>query len=237
MKFNGRRKANLNITIDVILFLLLGLIAGIGFLLKYTLIHGSERNVIYGNDIDLLFLGMDRHEWGIVHFVLSIIFIGFLVLHIIFHWKMIICMLQSLFVLKKIRYFFVAFLIFAFMVSFIFPFIVRPEIVERETLFRNSKQDKTKCQNTQGLLEETDEIHNDSELHQHHHIEDFHQFEINGQMNLQVVSDRYEVPLDILPKEMGVPISERETKLGRLKRNYNFTMSDVGKAINKIKNQ
>ncbi len=232
MKLCGNQKVKLNIIIDIILFLLLGLIAGIGFLLKYVLIHGSERNIIYGNDIDLLFLGMDRHEWGYVHFVLSIAFIGFLVLHIIFHWNMIICMLQRLFVLKKIRYLVVSFFIVIFVLFFVFPFIVRPDIVQKDAYFRNFKH-----QSNQKMSEETDEVQYNDKKHHQHHDDDFHQYEINGQMTLQSVADAYDVSLDLLTNEVNIPVSEKDIKLGKLKKNYGFTMTDIARAIDKIKNR
>jgi len=53
-------RAKLNLTIDIVLLLLLMTMAGIGFLIKYVLLSGEKRNVIYGQNINLELLGMDR---------------------------------------------------------------------------------------------------------------------------------------------------------------------------------
>tara|TARA_R110002033_G_scaffold38827_3_gene78300 strand:+ start:2890 stop:3105 length:216 start_codon:yes stop_codon:yes gene_type:complete len=49
-------------------------VVGIGFLIKYTLISGKERNVIYGKNVELSLFGMDRHEWGYIHLVIAFVF-------------------------------------------------------------------------------------------------------------------------------------------------------------------
>ena len=89
-------RVKLNLIIDIILFLLLMTMAGIGFLIKYTLISGEKQNIIYGTNTNLEFWGLDRHEWGTIHLIVSIIFVVFILLHIILHWKMIVCFLKRL---------------------------------------------------------------------------------------------------------------------------------------------
>jgi hypothetical protein len=84
------KHSDLNISIDVLMFMVLMPIVGIGFLMKYVLLNGVERNLIYGNDVALLFWGMDRHQWGSIHLYLSFGLLFLLVLHLIFHWKMIL---------------------------------------------------------------------------------------------------------------------------------------------------
>ena len=52
--------------------------------------------------------------------------------------------------------------------------------------------------------------------------------EIRGFMTLAEVSEKYNVPTQSLKTHMGIPVSVPDMeKLGRLKKNYNFTMSDV----------
>ena len=52
-------RVKLNLIIDIILFLLLMTMAGIGFLIKYTLISGEKQNIIYGTNTNLEFWGLD----------------------------------------------------------------------------------------------------------------------------------------------------------------------------------
>ena len=64
-------------------------IIGIGFLIEFTLISGQKRWSEYGKNVDLYFMGMDRHQWGTVHLILGFVLIGLLVLHIFLHWNTI----------------------------------------------------------------------------------------------------------------------------------------------------
>ena len=62
MEHNSIDKSKLNLIIDVIMLLLMMPIAGIGFMMKYVLVPGFERNVLYGNNVDLEFWGQTRHQ-------------------------------------------------------------------------------------------------------------------------------------------------------------------------------
>lgn len=60
-------KGKINFIIDVIMFILMALLAGIGLLIKYILLSGENRWIKYGRNVDLSFWGLDRHEWGTIH--------------------------------------------------------------------------------------------------------------------------------------------------------------------------
>ena len=47
--------SKLNLSIDIILLLLLMPMAGVGLMIKYVLLPGTERNERYGGDVDLEF--------------------------------------------------------------------------------------------------------------------------------------------------------------------------------------
>jgi len=52
--------------------------------------------------------------------------------------------------------------------------------------------------------------------------------EIRGFMTLAEVSEKYNMPTQCLKTHLGIPVSVPDMeKLGRLKKNCNFTMSDV----------
>ena len=59
---NKMNKSKLNLIIDFIMLIILIVIAGIGFLIKYVLVPGFKRNEIYGQDMELYFWGLDRHQ-------------------------------------------------------------------------------------------------------------------------------------------------------------------------------
>ncbi len=83
-------KSKINFIIDVLMTLCMAALAGIGFLVNYVLITGKERIVAYGRRVELYFLGMDRHQWGAIHFYLGLALLGLLVLHVVLHWRVIV---------------------------------------------------------------------------------------------------------------------------------------------------
>ena len=71
------QKSVLNFSINATMTLCMSAIIGIGFLIKYTLISGQERREIYGRNVELYFIGMDKHQWGMLHLILAFVFLGF----------------------------------------------------------------------------------------------------------------------------------------------------------------
>ena len=98
-----KNKTHINLVIDAIMFLVLMAISGLGLLMKYILIPGFKRAGLYENDVDFYFLGLTRHDWGEIHLWLAYIFLFLLVLHLIFHWKMIICIFRQMISGKSLR--------------------------------------------------------------------------------------------------------------------------------------
>ena len=96
------KRTTLNFIVDLISFLNLACLAFTGFIIKYILppgsgghgrdLHGGRGHV----DIKQLW-SMSRHEWGDIHFYLSVLFLAFMVVHIILHWGWIKNYFKSLF--------------------------------------------------------------------------------------------------------------------------------------------
>ena len=83
------RKPIVNFGINAIMTFCMSAIIGTGFLMKYTLISGQERWSHYGINVELHFLGMSRHQWGMLHLILAFVLLSLLILHSILHWKII----------------------------------------------------------------------------------------------------------------------------------------------------
>jgi Domain of unknown function (DUF4405) len=132
MKLIGNTKSKLNMSIDILLFVLLVTMAGIGFLMKFVVVPGEVRNEIYGNNVDLEFFGLTRHEWGYIHLIIGIIFLALLVLHIIFHWKLIVSIFKCLFPARVIRYSVIVIICLIALLTLVSPFILKPETVPFE---------------------------------------------------------------------------------------------------------
>ena len=128
------KKSTLNFYIDALMFLCMSAIAGIGFLIKYTLITGREGQIKYGSNVELSLFGMGRHEWGTVHLVISFIFLGLLALHLYLHWKTVICVFNKLVQRKAPN----KMILFSFLIItsllMISPFFVKPKIDEHENM-------------------------------------------------------------------------------------------------------
>ncbi len=123
-------KAKINFVIDVLMFLCMMAIAGIGFFMKYVLIPGKERWVKYGRNVEIYLFGMDRHEWGTIHLILGLTLLGLLVLHIVLHWKMILNLYRCLIGSHIARRIIASVFIITCLILLIFPLIIKPEVQE-----------------------------------------------------------------------------------------------------------
>lgn len=63
------KRNKLNLLIDALLSLLVGLLAGGGFLVYYVLVPGRDAKLKYGQFAELKFLGLDRFQWADIHLI------------------------------------------------------------------------------------------------------------------------------------------------------------------------
>lgn len=90
------RKPFWNFILNATMTLCMSAIISIGFLIKYTLLSGQDRKEVYGQNVELYFLNMDRHQWGAIHLYLSFVFISLLVIHVFLHWKVVTAVYQKI---------------------------------------------------------------------------------------------------------------------------------------------
>lgn len=206
----------------------------LGLLIKYILLPGKERWIVYGDNVDLYFLGLDRHEWGTIHLIIGFVLLGLLILHIILHWKTILALYSKLIKNKSARIIITVGLIVVFVLLATFPFFITPDIQELE---RNQKHNVS----LQGNFEkqqinsehQTYDLNNGS-VKKHHHSKA--SIEVKGYMKLCEVASKYNVPCSYLKKNLGIPQSTSDDqKLGWLRKKYDFKMSEVELMINKYK--
>lgn len=127
----------LNLIVDTFLLLLLLLMAGVGFLMKYTLLSGEDRMALIGKSTDLEFLGMTRHEWGDIHLIISLIFLALLLLHIILHWTCIECFFRNKIPNRSVRITLAVTTIIFILLTLLGPFFIKPNQVPFQPHFRN----------------------------------------------------------------------------------------------------
>jgi len=198
-------------------------IAGLGILMKFILIPGKERWAKYGGNVELLWLGMDRHEWGTIHLSIGFTLLGLLALHVVLHWKVIVGLFQKMVRNQKARQLIVPAFVVASLLLLIVPLAVKPEIQEME---RGRHSLTGPEENILGRAGSPQDVPYDTG-----HGADG-PMEIRGFMTLAEVSEKCNVPTRWLKTHLGIPVSVPDTeKLGRLKKNHNFTMSDVERVI------
>jgi preprotein translocase subunit YajC len=247
-------KPTIKLIINVLMFLCMMAIAGIGFLMKYVLLSGIDKWEKYGRNFDMFFLGMDRHEWGKIHLIIAFVLLGLLILHIFLNWKILLGMFGK-FIPQKIwrQALTIVFIVVCIFLAFSF-LIINPEIQEfeqgmgrrrninynseiagssekaaKEEINEANKEIETRIKDkeykvTEKIIE-TPDTH-DSSIQTHEHQES--SLDIRGFMTLYEVSEKYNVPVDYLKQQLGIPESvPNNGALGKLRRIYNFRMSDV----------
>ncbi|MFC1676258.1 DUF4405 domain-containing protein [Planctomycetota bacterium] len=125
------KKTNINLVIDALLLLCIAAIAGIGLLMKYVLVPGYLRWEIYGRNVSLFFQGLDRHQWGTIHFIVGLVMLGLLVLHVFLHWQMVVNIYRGFLPNRIARWIVALLLACVTIVLLVFPYLVKPEVVDQ----------------------------------------------------------------------------------------------------------
>lgn len=81
------KRANLNFVLDAVAFAAFVLLTSTGVLMRYVLPPGSGHFSILW--------GMDRHEWGQLHFWIAVVLMASMGLHLLLHWRWIISMVKG----------------------------------------------------------------------------------------------------------------------------------------------
>ncbi len=232
-----KEKIKIKLVLDAFMFLALMSMAGIGFLIKFVLVPGDKRNLIYGTGVDLTFLGWDRHQWGTVHLIVSLSFMFLLLIHILLNWQIIVCIFRRMVSAPGLRK--VLALVFALICIglVIVPWFINPELVPLERKHRREfkQSDASRNESMKKRTMSSEKVQKDTVFkvikepkHQHQRNQEI---EVYGYMTLQEVADKYDVPVHNLAQFINIPDSEKNYRLGRLRKQYDFHMSDVREAV------
>ncbi len=121
-------KSKLNFAIDSLMLLIMMALAGIGFLMKFVLISGKERWLVYGANVELSWLGLDRHEWGTIHLWLGYSLLVLLAIHIALHLKWILHTYQRTLANTALKRIVAVFFIVICFFLILFSFFTKPVI-------------------------------------------------------------------------------------------------------------
>ena len=234
------KKPKLNLIIDILLLILMAAIMGIGFLLKFRLLSGHEKWEKYGANLDTTLFGLDRHQWGTIHLILGLILFVVLVLHIWFHWNMIICIFKKLIKNKGPRIIFTIVLCLLTLFFLIAPFVFNIEIEdirEKQGYYKSHLQEKnidTNSNKGNALNKENDKSPKLKTIRNKKNQKASPEIEIKGFMSIKDVSKKFNIPADKIKEHLGIPQSTPDSKrLGNLRKTYNFEMSKLREFVKK----
>ena len=218
------RRPQVNFIIDSIALCAFVFLTTTGILMRYILPPGSGHfTTIWG---------LDRHQWGTIHFWLSLVLFGVLALHLILHWKWIVCVLTG-----KPRQESGYRAVFGFAsLIIVIALSVSPLIQEKEISSTNQ---------TRGLRSNSYEIKKDTTFEKPEvnkkTIPAAHKYEdilVKGSMTLNEAANSSGVPLSYLLKELNLPSNlTGNERIGQLKRQYSFEINDIREAILKYQNK
>ncbi|QGY47646.1 DUF4405 domain-containing protein [Maribellus comscasis] len=238
-----KNKSKINLVIDGVMLILLALIIGGGLMIKYVLLPGFKRNVLYGSDAELYFWGLDRHQWGSIHLYLGFVFLFLLFLHVILHWKMIVGIFSQMIkgqISRKIISVCIGGVALFFALA---PLLLRPEVMPLERKYNHRQNTENFIREMQPMLptqpsaqafQRTAEKSNE-EQKRSHLIHDFSKLEIFGSMTLEEVSQKYSIPLNRLAGTLNIPLNKSGERIGRLKRRYGFEIIELKETITQLK--
>ena len=232
------KKAKLNLIIDIIMLVVMMALIGVGLLNRYVLLTGQQKWEKYGENLEFYLWGFDRHDWNYIHFILGLILFGLLVFHIWFHWKLILNIYKNLIKTKKTRMFSGFALVFIFLLFVAFPAFVEPEIGnlankgERPSQEGHGSNDNETIIDTNHVRVHSTQQHEGSNKDIHRDVPS--NIDVEGKMTLLEVATKYNVPANHIKSKLNIPLSTSDNeRLGRLKKTYRFTMSDVEEIIYK----
>lgn len=237
----ANKKNKTNFYIDIAMFLVMGALIGIGILIKYVLLPGQERWKLLGENMELTFLGLGRHEWGTIHLILGGALFVLLILHIVFHWKTIKCFFRRYVASLQGRQILTVVTVVLFLFLAVFPVFVTPE---KEAIDRGGGRrmienmdvdlsDSIRVRLKKPKKMDSGDLEMEVERKQAKDPEQAKsEIEVKGSMSLGDVVQEYGIPLSMLKEALNLPedVSGSE-RLGRLKKQYDFTMGDVKSVV------
>lgn len=192
------KKAHLNFVIDAVAFVALVLLASTGLLMHYVLPPGSGHfSALWG---------MDRHEWGQLHFWMAVVLVVCLGLHLTLHWRWVVCVVKG----SPGRGSGIRVALFVVGVMALASFAVMPFL---------------------GRVEQTGESpHRMREARR----EEGAGYHIDGSMTLADVATLTGVPPAAILRGLGLPDSlPTYERLGRLRKECGFELRDVREVVRK----
>lgn len=232
------KRTNVNFLVDALALVALVLLAATGAVVRYVLPVGSG----HGSAL----WGLDRHDWGHVHFWVAIAFCVGMVLHLALHWGWITCVVRwDSRGRSRGRAVLVLIAVVALLVLAAAPFFGTVEDIE-EGAWRGGRGGQTGERESRSVGREDGSVEyedgpagrepTESDESPDHDREDAeHRGEdhtIHGSMTLRDVQELTGVPMDHIITGLRLPADvSLDERLGRLRRSHGFEIDDVRQIV------
>ena len=190
------KRTSVNFVVDVVAFSGFVFLTTTGVLVRYVLPPGSGHfSKIWG---------LDRHEWGTVHFWIAIVFLSTLAVHLILHWRWVVAVIKGRpREGSAVRVWLAVVGIVALIALAVTPFL--------------SNREQTSVPSHKFRTEK-------AELKKH--------MEIRGSTTLYEVEQLTGVSVENILRKLNLPLDiPADQQLGKLRRKYGFKMDDVRKIV------
>jgi hypothetical protein len=191
-------KSIVNFVVDSVMFAAIMLLSATGVLMRYVLPPGS------GHFSQLW--GMDRHQWGQIHFWIAVVLMSTVALHLLLHWHWVACMVEGRpGGASRIRVTLAIVGVLALAGLVVAPFFAQVEQTGEPPHKMQSHEDLTSPE-----------------------------YQINGSMTLREVEKQTGVPAAVILRELGLPVDlPTDEQLGRLRKKHGFEMHDIKEIVRK----
>ncbi len=223
-------KKGLNFTIDFVACVLMLQMIGTGLVIRYVLPPGSGGR---GGGYGLTLWGMDRHDWGGVHFWLAVFLLALLVLHIALHWSWVCNFVRRRVARDRPH----GRLSQRAAIASGVVFFVLLNVLIVWFLWASDSNVFAVADSTENIRSKDHELVEPKLNHGRRarkRASSNSTFAIQGFMTLKEVSNKTGVPVDTIKESLRLPenVSSR-AHLGRLKRRYGFQIEDVRRIVAK----
>lgn len=211
------KKSDWQYVVDTLLFVCIVGIAFIGLLMGLALPKGPQ-----ALESAKYFLGLHRHQWGNIHFYLSIAFVVLVIIHLILSWSWIKAKARQLFLRRWKTMLILTAALSILVLVFFWVFYPRTPGAYEDYGVGAGQRAK----------EEASEENLSSHEERIYTGEGQKYIVITGQMTLLDIESKTGISARSIADELNLPsgISLNET-LGRLRRQYRFTMQEVRDAV------
>lgn len=248
-------KCKTNLIIDAFLLIVTAMLAGGGFLVYYVLLPGQDAKALYGHGVELQFMNLTRHQWADVHLILAFVFIALLLLHVAFHWTMIVKLTQK-YCTRKGGTITLTTLLAVSTIIIILPFFISPTIStsNHHRNYRNSaiNANEHHYQNHIEQKQPNDKLNKDTpktaqkdfekkqvrstanHTHQAKH-NDAWEDEVRGTHTLAQACKIANIPVNVLCKKLGISEHSKNERMGHIKKTLNMELNEIKDIMAEIK--